>query len=170
MTLTTKSNTTHRLTVACFTNMHHGLLDVMRRRGLIITLPFLSTTGNNGLYGDGSTTVEFSINMAIISSQYETATLHRPQVRSVTKCMAKRYIAVIARPVGCTVLAPPLTTHGTAWKYFQNHKSESKCVCVCVCVCLFVCLLNGMLIWLKHESTIRYKCLEFHDTTRVTNK
>jgi hypothetical protein len=83
MTLRTSSNTTHRFTVPCFTKMHHSLLDAIRRRSLIITLPFLSTTGNNGLYGDGSTTVdEFSINMAMIWSQYETATLHQSQDRS----------------------------------------------------------------------------------------
>jgi hypothetical protein len=114
MMLRISSTTTHRLTVPCFTNMHHSLLDAMRRRSLIITLPFLSTTGNNGLYGDESTTVEFSINMAITSSQYETATLHRLQVRSVTKRMATRYFAVKAQPICFIIPAPPLTTHGTA--------------------------------------------------------
>jgi hypothetical protein len=114
-TLTTSSSTTHRLTVPCFTKMHHSLLDAMRRRCLIITLPFLSTTGNNGLYGDGSTTDESSINMAIISSQYETGTLHRQQVPSRTKRMATRYrhFAVKTQPV-CFIAVAPLETLGTS--------------------------------------------------------
>lgn len=133
MTLTTRSTTTHRLTVQGFTNMHHGLLDAMRRRSLIITLPFLSTTGNNGLYGDGSTIDEFSINVAIISSQYETATLHRPQVRSRTKRMATRQFAVKAQPICFIVLTFPLATHGTSWTHSQNIKPEYVYVFMYVC-------------------------------------